>query len=161
GDLVQDLQLVRIEHPARRQWKIQKKVSVAAYDVHQHVDHLLWRLVRSSSQVVPVAYTRVGLPGLGPYLVHDPAFDIQDAGARLAVFECLARVHCIDLTLMTSGAQVVMMRHDPKPVFFKWNQSVAVEQIGLILIQKVFDPQKPVSLESLRSSVQVPFESCV
>src|ERR1019366_19423 len=86
--------------------------------------------------------------------VDNGSFQVQHAGAGLAIRVQLAVVDRLHAAAMLLRTQVVKVRHHAEPIAFERQPAVGIQQVGLVLIHQVLDPVEPFALPPIRSDVR-------
>jgi len=98
---------------------------------------------------VPVADAGVGLPWECGDAVEDAAFAVEGAGADGAVVGLLAEVDGFDFAVVFGGADVVDLGDGGVAVLVEGDAAVGVEEVGLVLIDEIFDAAEVLQLPSV------------
>jgi hypothetical protein len=88
---------------------------------------------------VPVANAGVGLPGVDRELVVDPALNVEDTGAGVAVGPALTGIDSLHLAAVDLGTHVVEMGHQSVADLRVDKTAVIVKQVGLVLVDQVLE----------------------
>src|SRR5438876_11349852 len=105
---------------------------------------------------MPVADAGVGLPRIGPDVLHHTTFNIERAGAHGAVFGMLAGVDRFNFSAMAMRVRIVIVREHIQTMLLKWKRTVAVQEIRMMLVHQVLDAQKPFALPRLGNALFIP-----
>ena len=149
GDAGEDLAFGEVELAGVGQREVEQQVAVFADDVDEEVDDLLGGLVGDAAFVVPVADAGVGLPwGCGD-AVEDAALAVEGAGADGAVGGGLAEVDGFHFAAVFGGADVVELGDGGVAVLVEGDAAVGVEEVGLVLVDEVFDAAEVLELPAV------------
>lgn len=151
GELGYDSELFGIGLAAGGQRDVEHEVSVAGDDVDELIDDLLGRFVFLAELVVPLADAGVGLPGARIDFVDDSALAIEDADAGGCVFAALGEVDGFGFAIVVRlagarGPDVVEVGDEVVSVVLEGQRAVGVEEVGLAVVDEVFDALEPLLL---------------
>src|ERR1039457_7014054 len=95
---------------------------------------------------MPLADAGVRLPRRGRDLVQHAAFAVEYAHPLRRILKPFTVVNRFHFSAAPFGAQVIQVRYQTETVVFEWQIPIRVQQVRLVVIDKIFDAHIPVAL---------------